>query len=124
MKIGSNKYIQFQGYFIHSYSKFLLEKTVMFKIIHTLVHRFPLAVDSMAFTFYASLYSIPIGVNKFTTYFLWEYGPFFPGKILKVCQVGWFTGLHSGLLVPLKILNGNQVRALTMPLQEADIILF
>ena len=96
----------------------------MFKIIHTLVHRFPLAVDSMAFTLYASLYSIPIGVNKFTTYFLWEYGPFFPGKILKVCQVGWFTGLHSGLLVPLKIFNGNQVRALTMPLQEADIILF
>ena len=41
--------IQFQGYFIHRYFK-----TLMFKIIHTHAHRFPLVVDRISFVFYTA----------------------------------------------------------------------
>ena len=53
----------------------------MFKIIHTLVHRFNSVVDSISFVFLWLLvfdsYRCP---HKLTTHFLREFGPFFFGK--------------------------------------------
>ena len=50
-------------------------KTAMFKIIHTLVHRFPLVVDSISFVLYDCWYSIPICVHKLSTHLLAEVWP-------------------------------------------------
>ena len=66
------------------------------KKTHTLVHRFPLLVDSISFVLYDCWYSIHIGTHKLCTHFLLEFGPFFFGKRLKLGQVGWFLDHDSG----------------------------
>ena len=83
--------IQFQGYVIHRSLQ-----TAMFKIIHTLAQRLHLVVHSICFVLYDCLYSIPIGAHNLPTRSLWEFGPFFFGKRLKLGQAGWFPGHHSG----------------------------
>ena len=71
----------------------------MFKIIHTLVHHFPLVVYSISLVLYDCWYSMPIGAHTLFTQSLWEFGLFFLGKRLKLGQIGLFPGHHSGLQV-------------------------
>ena len=107
--------IQFQEYAIHRSLK-----TIIFKVIHTLVHRFCLVVNSILFVLHDCLNLIPIGAHNLPTHFLWEFGPFFFGNRLNLGQAGWFPDHHSGLQVLPYILKGFQVRTLSVPLQDAD----
>ena len=95
----------------------------MFKIIHTLINRFRLVVDSIFFLLYDCLYSMysyrcpqssytfPVGVCSI----LWQKAQ---------SGLSWLVSWPSfGPLSPAKNFNGIQVRTARMPLQHADIIL-